>query len=133
MNVLLDTHVLVWAESIDDRLGPETRRLLLDPDHTLLVSPVSTLEISRLISLSRLVLCKPLSDWLSEARLHLGFQDALLSHAAAIDCYQLPADFHKDPADRMLVATARQLGCPILTADDLILSYPHVKSFDARK
>jgi PIN domain nuclease of toxin-antitoxin system len=132
VNLLLDTHVLVWAESMDHRLGPMTRDLLLDPANTLLVSPISTLELARLISLTRLVLRKSLHDWLTTARQHLDFQDAPFTHSAAIDSYQLPADFRKDPADRMLVATAREVGCPLVTADDLILSYPHVKSFDAR-
>lgn len=133
MKLLLDTHVLVWAESLPDRLGPETRTLLLDPTHTLLVSPITTLELSRLISLSRLNLRKSLGDWLTDARKHLAFEDALLSHPAAIDSYELPGTFHKDPADRMLVATARELNCPLVTADDLILAYPNVLTIDARK
>lgn len=85
------------------------------------------------MALSRLVLRKSLLDWLAGAREHLGFQDAPFSHSAAIGSYQLPGDFHQDPADRMLVSTARELGCPLVTADDLILNYPHVKSIDARK
>jgi PIN domain nuclease of toxin-antitoxin system len=133
MKLLLDTHILVWAESLPDRLGPETRALLLDPAHTLLVSPVTTLELSRLISLSRLNLRKSLTVWLTEARKHLAFEDALLSHSAAIGSYELPGNFHKDPADRMLVATARELDCPLVTADDLILVYPNVTTIDARR
>lgn len=132
MNLLLDTHVLVWAESLDERLGPQTRALLLNPSHLLFVSPITTLELSRLIALSRLVLRKSLHDWLSAARQHLDFQDAPFTHSAVIDSDQLPAVFHKDPADRMLVATARELGCPLVTADDLILSSPHVQTLDAR-
>ena len=132
MKLLLDTHVLVWAESLDQRLGPETRALLLDPSHTLLVSPITTLELSRLIALSRLTLRKPLRDWFESARQHLGFEDAPFTHRGAIDSYELPDPFHKDPADRMLVATARELDCPIVTADELILSCPHVKTHDAR-
>ena len=133
MNLLLDTHVLVWAESLDERLGPETRALLLDPSNTLLVSPITALELSRLIALSRLILRKSLQDWFTAARLHLAFQDAPFTLSAGIDSYQLPGAFHKDPADRMLVATARELGCPLVTADDLILGYPHVQTHDARK
>ena len=133
MKLLLDTHVLVWAESLDQRLGPETRDLLLDPAHTLLVSPVTTLELSRLIALSRLTLRKPMRDWLEAARQDLGFEDAPLTHQAAIDSYELPSPFHKDPADRMLVATARELDCPFVTADDLILAFPHVRTHDARR
>ena len=132
MNLLLDTHVLIWAESLDDRLGPQTRAMLLDSSNTLLVSPITTLELSRLIALSRLMLRKSLQDWLGSAKQHLAFQDAPFTHSAAIDSYQLPAAFHKDPADRMLVATARELACHLVTADDLILNYSHVQSFDAR-
>ena len=133
MTLRLDTHVLVWAESRDERLGPKTRALLLDPSNMLLVSPVTALELSRLIALSRLQLRKSLQDWFTSSRQHLAFQDAPFTHSAAIDSYQLPAPFHKDSADRMLVATARELGCPLVTADDLILGYSHVQTFDARK
>lgn len=133
MNLLLDTHVLIWAESQDGQLGEVTRQLLLDASNNILVSPVSSLEISRLISLERLHFSKSFNDWLKEARLHLGFQDAEFNHAMAIRSYELSGDFHKDPADRMLVATAMELDCHVLTADDLILNYPHVKSIDARR
>ena len=132
MKLRLDTHVWVWAASFEDRLGPQTKALLLAPENTLFLSPVSTLELSRLVSLSRLILRKSLHDWLSTARDHLGWQDAPLTYSAAIDSYQLPDGFHKDPADRMLVAIARELGGTLVTADDLILGYPHVQSHDAR-
>jgi PIN domain nuclease of toxin-antitoxin system len=132
MKLLLDTHVLVWAESLEDRLGPETRTLLLNPNHTLLLSPITALELSRLISLSRLSLRKPLTEWLSAARQHLELKDAALTDAIAIESYELPGNFHKDPADRMLVATARELNCSLVTADDLILAYPNVATIDAR-
>lgn len=133
MILLLDTHVLVWAESLDDRLGEETRRCLLDPANELLVSPVSSLELARLIAMSRLSLRKPLADWLDQARRNLGFADAPFTHRIAMASYELPGSFHKDPADRMLVATARQMDAALLTADDAILCYPDVKCLDARK
>jgi len=133
MKLLLDTHVLVWSESMDERIGPHTRALLLDPSNMILISPITTLELSRLIALSRIILRKSLHDWMTSARQHLDFHDAPFTHSAAIDSYQLPAEFHKDPADRMLVATARELGCFLVTADDLILRYPHVQTLDARK
>jgi PIN domain nuclease of toxin-antitoxin system len=133
MHLLLDTHVLVWAESLPDRLGPRTRERLLDPANSLLVSPITTLELARLIALSRLSLKKPLSEWLATARRHLGFHDASLTHETAIESYTLPGEFHKDPADRVLVATARQSACTLLTADSAILSYPHAQTLDARR
>jgi len=131
MTLLLDTHVLVWAESLDERLGPVARGMLLDPSNALWVSPVSSLELARLIALGRLSLRKPLGEWIAGARRHLGFEDAPFTHTVALGCYELPGSFHKDPADRMLVATARQLGCTLLTADERILRYAAVKSADA--
>lgn len=133
MKLLLDTHVLIWAESADEQLGEVARQLLLDSSNALLVSPVSSLELSRLISLERVKISKSLSDWLDEARVHLGFADADFTHTIAIRSYELPGDFHKDPADRMLVATAIELDCHLLTADEQILNYAHVKSIDARR
>ena len=131
MRLLLDTHVLLWAESCEERLGSCTRAMLLDSANQLLVSPISTFELSRLISLSRVTLYKPLTDWLTTARRNLLFEDAPISHEVAIQSYMLPVDFHKDPADRILVATARELHCTLVTADRLILSYPHVSTQDA--
>ncbi|HSP42655.1 MAG TPA: type II toxin-antitoxin system VapC family toxin [Luteolibacter sp.] len=132
MKLLLDTHVLVWAESMDHRLGPATRGLLLDSANTLLVSPVTSLELARLVAMSRLTLGKPLGEWFSIARRHLGFDDAPFLHDEALESYDLPGSFHKDPADRILVATARLRGCTLMTADDSILGYPHVAALDAR-
>lgn len=132
MKLLLDTHVLVWAESLDEHLGPQTRTLLINPANTLLVSPVSSLELSRLISLSRLVLRNSLQEWLEQAHKHLGFEEASISHKVAMESYRLPGEFHRDLVDRILVATARILGCTLLTADERILSYPHVNTLDAR-
>jgi PIN domain nuclease of toxin-antitoxin system len=61
------------------------------------------------------------------------FEDAAITHEIALQSYLLPGDFHKDPADRILVATARVLGCTLVTADTLILNYPHLVVWDARK
>lgn len=76
---------------------------------------------------------KPLGMWLEEARNHLGFADAALAHSIAMGAYDLPGPFHKDPADRMLVATARHLNCTLMTADERILQCPDVQSLDARE
>jgi PIN domain nuclease of toxin-antitoxin system len=46
----------------------------------------------------------------------------------AVKSIELPGEFHKDPADRIIVATARKLGAPLVTVDDRIRSYPHVRT-----
>ena len=56
-----------------------------------------------------------------------------ISHGLAVESYRLPEPFHRDPADRLLVATARLEDVVILTADDPILAHPHVRAVDARK
>jgi PIN domain nuclease of toxin-antitoxin system len=50
-----------------------------------------------------------------------------LSPSIAVESTILPSEFHKDPADRLIVATARVHDCPLMTADAKILAYPHVK------
>ena len=51
-----------------------------------------------------------------------------VDNAIAVDAVALPGEFHKDPADRLIVATARKLGAPIVTADEKIRNYAHVRT-----
>lgn len=51
-----------------------------------------------------------------------------VNNEIGIKSTQLPGEFHKDPADRMIVATARKLAVPLVTADQRIIDYPHVKT-----
>ena len=57
----------------------------------------------------------------------------VMDDAVAIEAYALPGRFHADPADRLLVATARVHGLTLVTADKRILKYPEVRVIDARK
>jgi PIN domain nuclease of toxin-antitoxin system len=133
LNILLDTHVLVWSQEKPEALGAKTRKLLTDPSNSLFISSISALEIGRLLHLDRLLLNKGLLDWLKEAQVNLQSTEITLNHSIACESYSLPGSFHKDPADRILVATARLEQAKLLTADHLILGYPHVTSLDARK
>lgn len=133
MKILLDTHVLIWSQERPEELGKKTRKLLMDPGHTLFISSISTLEIGRLLYLGRLTLNKGLQEWLDEAFLNLQASELTLTHAIACESYALPGEFHKDPADRILVATARMEKAGLLTSDKLILDYPHVSTLDSGK
>lgn len=132
MKILLDTHVWIWAQESPERLGGVAQGLLADEDNTLLVSPISTLEIARLPSSGRITLAGRLQTWISESQNALMADTAPLTHEVAVAAYELPADFHADPADRMLVATGMVGDLPLMTADERILAYPHVLSIDAR-
>ena len=132
MRVLLDTHVWVWTQEQPERIGPRTKRLLLDPAHETAVCPISTLEISRLVAAGDIRLTMPLIDWVAQSLADLAAETVSVSHDVAMEAYTLPGEFHRDPADRVLVAVARRNGLTLVTADDRILSYPHVRTHDAR-
>ena len=133
MSLLLDTHVWIWSQEQPDRLGPEATRLLTDPEVPLYVSTVSTLEIARLVTTGAIELTGTLISWVTATLDSLGCKTVEISHAIAAEAYALPPGFHKDPADRLLAATARLEHLTLLTADERILDYPHVETLDARR
>lgn len=132
MKILLDTHAWIWSQESPERLGPAARSAVADEDNALFVSPVSSLEIARLAWGGRLTLAGRLQTWVSEALDALLADTVPLTHEIAVAAYDLPGEFHRDPADRMLVATARVHDLTLVTADERILAYPHVLRLDAR-
>ncbi len=72
------------------------------------------------------------SQWLGVALTYPGIRLLQLTPAIVVDSTRLPQPFHKDPADQMIVATARLHRCPLATADDKILEYIHVDTIDTR-
>jgi PIN domain nuclease of toxin-antitoxin system len=130
---LLDTHVWIWSQSAPERLGPASVELLSDPHEALYISTVSTLEIARLAARGQIEIRNDLNQWVRQSLELLLCSTIELDHAIALASYALPGDFHRDPADRILVATARLHGLILLTADERILAYPHVETRDARR
>ena len=133
MSLLLDTHVWIWSQAEPEKLGPTSTAALEDPLRGLYVSPVSTLEIARLAGQGRLELQPDVDRWLEASLDLLGCATVEVSHAIAREAYALPGELHRDPADRLLVATARVHGLTLLTADERLLAYPHVDGLDARR
>jgi PIN domain nuclease of toxin-antitoxin system len=133
MRLLLDTHVWIWSAQQTSELGPQTQQLLEDGRNELFVSPISTLEIARLCLIGRISLQGSLLDWVRESLDMLACGTADLSHEVAGGAYRLPGVFHPDPADRILIATARNQRLTLVTADRRILEYAHVDSRDARR
>lgn len=132
MSLLLDTHVWIWSQEAPEKLGARTTRLVTDREKALYVSTISTLEIGRLLTAGVIELSEPLVSWVSETLKALECGTMEISHQIAIAAYSLPGSFHKDPADRLLIATARIYDLTLVTMDERILQYPHVKSQDAR-
>jgi PIN domain nuclease of toxin-antitoxin system len=133
VRLLLDTHVWVWTQEQPERLGARTKRLLIADEHENILCPISTLEISRLIAAGEIRLSIPLAEWITQSMAELAAKTVTMTHEIAMEAYALPGTFHRDPADRILVAAARRDGLTLVTADDRILAYSHVRTQDARR
>lgn len=126
--IILDTHIWIWWNQDSPKLT-SFQKEIIDSSRTdgIGISTISLLEISRLVNRGRLVLPLPLNEWFSIALAEEGILLIPITPAIAIESYSLPGEFHKDPADRIIVAIARTYDCPLMTNDSNILGYPHVK------
>lgn len=129
--ILLDTHVWVWWVQGDSRLSPDALASIdARCEDGLGVSIISCWEAAMPRQRNRLALPASLDDWVELALNYPGVQLIAITPAIAIDSCRLPDWQHKDPADRLIVATARSLGCPVVTADAVLLSYAPANGID---
>jgi PIN domain nuclease of toxin-antitoxin system len=125
--IVLDTHILIWWVNQSDRLRAGTlERIETEPD-AVAVCAISLWEIAKLVQMARLQLSIPVEDWIEQALAYPKVVVVPLSPAIAVESTRLPQPFHKDPADELIVASARVLSCPLVTYDGKILNYPHVQ------
>lgn len=122
----------------DPRLGAWTRTQIeaAARANEVLVSAITPWEIAMLSGKGRLALGREIGDWLDEALATPGIALAPITPGIAVDSVGLPGDFHADPADRLIVATARHANATLFTADRAILDYAdagHVKAADAAR
>lgn len=121
--LLLDTHIALWLDSGDQRLSSATRALIdggWQTGGTIYFSAVTAWEIALLVDTGRIKLDLRVEGWIDRFLDRPGIEAVPLNHRAACRAYQLPHLEHRDPADRLLVATAIELGCPLVTYDDRI-------------
>ena len=123
MTALLDTHVLVWWLNGSDRLSSAQREVVASAsaESPLLVSEISLWEVATLHSLGRIELTIPLRSWLDKAVAPPLVRRHGISPAVAAELATLPNSFHRDPVDRILVATARVFGATLLTQNPRII------------
>lgn len=127
--LVLDTHVWVWGVNDSDRLSPAQHEALQKGEtQGIGVSAISCWEVAKLVELGRLELDRPVADWLHEALRYPGVRLLELTPEIAIASTTLPGDFHRDPADQIIVATAWLAGCPLVTSDRAIVDYAHVQT-----
>lgn len=124
MTPLLDTHVLLWWVSGSGRLSRRQQSVLRNADDSrpLLLSDITLWEIAMLSSMGRIRLQLPLREWLARATAPPLVRRHGISPEIAAEVAALPDSFHRDPADRIIVATARVLGATLLTQDRRIIS-----------
>ncbi len=103
----------------------------LDNSATMGVASISLWEVARKESLGNLELSIPANDWLSGIAKNEALSVLSLSDRIAWESCHLPDEFHRDPADRIIVATARIFEVTLITMDRRILQYPHVKTLKA--
>lgn len=125
--IILDIHVWVWWIDGGTQLPSDYQTLIrAETPNGLGVCAISCWEVAKLVELGRLQLAIAAEQWLAQALLP-PVQLLPLPPEVAVGSTQLPGVFHRDPADQMIVATARNYNCPLITLDRLIRAYPHVQ------
>ena len=119
---LLDTHAWIWWVDQDARLGAKTIAVLdsLSRDQRPFLCDISLWEVAMLVERGRIELDLPLGEWLDAAAHPRSVQIVSITQRIAVAVAGLPDSFHRDPADRLIVATSRALGIPVLSHDRLI-------------
>jgi PIN domain nuclease of toxin-antitoxin system len=128
MKYLLDTNIWIWMVESHQSIPRNILSILLEPEnYPFYISAISVWEVAKKASLDKLTLSIPVRDWLVQATRKPFIEIIPLSVDIALESTILPGVFHKDPADQIIVASARQSNMTLLTTDRLILAYQHVK------
>ena len=130
---LLDTNAWIRLILAPDELSEATRALLSRPDITpFALSAISVFEVTLKVRKGKIDLRLPPNQWLDLALNRSLVTVIPIDAEIARAANSLPEPFHEDPADRMIVATARLRNLTLVTSDDKILQYVHLQSFDTR-
>ncbi len=127
--ILLDTHTWIWSHSATKLLSGKVRKLIKQTQTDLrAIASISIWEFAMMVAKGRVNVKIDAMRWLNDSIQNSGLRVIDLTPEIAIDSCNLPGEFHKDPADRIIVATARTQNLTLLTKDKKIIDYPHVKA-----
>jgi PIN domain nuclease of toxin-antitoxin system len=135
--LLLDTHCWIWAQlGLIQQLSRAALAAIrnAESEGNLRISVISIWELAMLERRGRVALPMNVRTWLEQALSKPGIAVAALTPEIAIESAHLPGELHGDPADRMLVATARVLGAKLVTKDAQLIRYSrqrHVRALEA--
>lgn len=126
--IVLDTHVWLWWLHDPARLSQAAEELIQQEQAsgTLIISAISVWEVAVKVQSGKLAIPMDIYRWYESARSYPATIIEPLSPLDAIASTQLPGNFHKDQADRIIISLARRLAVPLLTCDRKILDYEHV-------
>ena len=126
--IVLDTHTLVWWVTGDSTLSKKAKAAIAHEmaDGEIVVSAISAWEIAMLVEREKLVLSMDVNSWLATVAAIEAVRFAPIDVEIATKSVDLPGEFHKDPADRMIVATARKFAAPLVTKDEKKIGRAHV-------
>jgi PIN domain nuclease of toxin-antitoxin system len=124
-SLLLDTHVWIWFMLANAELAVSGRNAInrAAASGQLRIAAISVWEAALLASRGRVVLGRPLTQWITAAVSAPGLTIEPLLPQVAVEACSLPEAFHRDPADRLIVATARVANATLMTRDQRILDY----------
>ena len=124
--IILDTHIWIWWVHGDPKLSQPAKIAIENNESlTIGISVMSCWEIAKLVEYNRLTLPCEISEWFEKALSYPAVQLLDLTPQIAITSTQL-VNFHRDPADQIITATAKVYDCPLVTMDTKILGYADV-------
>ena len=130
MPIVLDTHAWVWWVAEDGRLSEPARDAIDSSlaEGTLWLSSISIWEVAKKVEEGQLTLDRTLEDWLDLALEPAGVKTVPLCRSVLVESCRLPDALPGDPADQMIVATARSQGAVLITRDAKLREYRHVRT-----
>jgi PIN domain nuclease of toxin-antitoxin system len=128
--ILLDTHAWLWWLSQDAALSDGARSAIEQAagEQSVMVSTISTWELALLVARRRIELRIPVAEWVAASESINELRFLAPSNRIMLESVSLPGPFHSDPADRIIVASARVHGLRVVTMDDKIRGYAHVET-----
>lgn len=121
--IVLDTATWIWLVSDPGKLTKAARSAVSDHP-TAMVSAISAWEVGMLVAKNRIRLDRPVDRWVDDALRLDGIESAAVDHRIGVLATLLPGEAPTDPADRLVVATALNRGCVLVTPDRKLLEYP---------
>ena len=125
--IVLDTHAWIWFVTGSKKLSKSAAKACENSD-VILVPAIGVWEVAMLVTKGRLGLDRDIEIWVQQALSFPGIRLEPLLPSISVRSTRLPGEFHGDPADRIITATALEHGVPLVTKDRRLLDYPHLRT-----